>query len=748
MRSEFSGQQEAIIDRADRAIEGRFDLLGFENLSFGNPPDWLLEPVSGKRAPFDHWSAIDYLNPAISGDKKITWELNRHQYFVTLGQAYWLTHDEKYAEAFVAQATSWMNANPPKWGINWVSSLELAFRSISWLWALHLFAESPRLTSGVLLRMLKHLVAHGQHIQSYISSYFSPNTHLTGEALGLFYLGSVLQELRCADDWRNLGLKIMLDELAHQVRDDGVYFEQATYYHRYTADFYTHLIILARAGGIPLPANVHEDMARIITHLVCIMRPDGSSSLVGDDDGGRLAVLGVRDPDDFRDTVATAAALYGRDDWRRAAGEDAVETLWLLGAVTKPGAALGEAVSREPSVVFPNSGQVVLRDGWSKESTYILMDCGPHGSLAYAHSHADALSIEFAGLGKTWIVDPGTYTYTADRALRDWFRSTEAHNTATVDGQSQSVAEGPFSWTSVAHSSLDDFILGNGFDYVEGSHDGYERLADPVRHTRAVIHPKKYTGNESLASYVIVRDSFSASSRHKYAIRYHLTPRCSAFATDNQVTVREPGGLRLTLVCFGGSNLRARIDKGWVSRVYGRREPALVVVFESTGTGPQEFITFLVPAREGKHVTVEPRSTVYAAANAFQVTANLTRDIVLFSDASRPVNCEPLRAQSLIAWSRFHDSVFDRGFMIGGRQFETSDGYGFKAESPVRQCSLRQVDGLITVAVNGGEPIGLEAGEQSRIFAANGTAFEFSDPMFAGQCSRLALSKTTSEAIN
>ena len=92
--------------------------------------------------------------------------------------------------------------------------------------------------------------------------------------------------------WRNLGLEIMLDELAHQIRDDGVYFEQATYYHRYTADFYTHLIILARAGGIPLPENVHESLARIITHLVCIMRPDGSSPLVGDDDGGPADCFG------------------------------------------------------------------------------------------------------------------------------------------------------------------------------------------------------------------------------------------------------------------------------------------------------------------------------------------------------------------------------------------------------------------------------------------------------------------------
>ena len=340
---------------------------------------------------------------------------------------------------------------------------------------------------------------------------------------------------------------------------------------------------------------------------------------------GRLTVLGVRDPDDFRDTVATAAALYGRDDWKRAAGENAVETLWLLGPVATERAGLKRSQPLEPSIVFPNSGQVVLRDGWSKDSTYTLMDCGPHGSLAYAHSHADALSIEFAALGKTWIVDPGTYTYTADRASRDWFRSTEAHNTATVDGQSQSVADGPFSWKSVAQSSLDDFIIEDGFDYVEGSHDGYERLADPVRHKRAVIHPKTQHRNESLGSYVIVRDTFAASSRHQYAIRYHLAPGCSAFASGNQVTVARTrrtqandGVLRMD------QSFELESTRDWVSRVYGRREPALVVVFESTGTGLQEFITFLVPSRRGSTRHCRTPFDGHAAANAFQVTANLT----------------------------------------------------------------------------------------------------------------------------
>ncbi|MGH9803181.1 MAG: heparinase II/III family protein, partial [Blastocatellia bacterium] len=188
MATRFSDQRESIIARADKVIAGKFDLLGYSGLKFGSPIDWHFEPVTGKRTPLAHWSKIDYLNPAVAGDKKITWELNRHQFFVTLGQAYWLTGDERYAETFVALASSWMDANPPGRGINWASSLEVAFRAISWLWALHLFAASPRLTSEFTVRFFKFLTAFGRHVEKYLSLYFSPNTHLTGEALGLFYL--------------------------------------------------------------------------------------------------------------------------------------------------------------------------------------------------------------------------------------------------------------------------------------------------------------------------------------------------------------------------------------------------------------------------------------------------------------------------------------------------------------------------------------------------------------------------------
>jgi len=598
----FSDQRRALIEIAEDAIRGRFNLMGFSQVSFGTPIDWHLEPLSGKRAPLDHWSCVDYLNPDVAGDKKIIWELNRHQHFVTFGQAYWITEDERFAEAFVTQTTAWMDADPPKRGINWASSLEVAFRSISWIVALRLFADSASLTPTFLSRMLKYLINHGCHIESYLSHYFSPNTHLTGEALGLFYLGVAFPELRRADAWRDLGLKILLDQLPRQVRRDGVYFEQSTYYHRYTADFYLHLLILARAHSIELPA-IEARLAEILDYVMWTTRPEGLSPLIGDDDGGRLIKLGCRRTDDFRDTLATGAALFGRADWKYVSGSAAVETLWLLGPEgIRRYDAIEASPSEETTRAFDETGYYVMRNGWSEDSSFVIVSCPPPADTSCAHAHSDALAFEFAAFGNTWLIDPGTFTYTGDLRWRDEFRLTRAHNTVTVDGESQSVPCGPFSWSHRADAHKCEFISAKGFDYFEGSHRGYERLSDPVTHTRSILFAKSLV--EKFASlphlYLVISDRFKAQSSHHYEIRYHLAPGCEAKARGNRAEIFHPEGDSLDIFVFGNISLQARIEEGWSSRSYGHREPSPVAVFSGEGTASQRFLTLIIPSMKGR----------------------------------------------------------------------------------------------------------------------------------------------------
>src|SRR5712691_4419530 len=135
----LADSSQRIISIADAICRGRFDLLGYRGLDFGDPVDWHLDPISGRRAPLVHWSRLDPLDRGLLGDSKVVWELNRHQWLLHLGQAYRLTGDERYAEIFVRNLQAWMQANPAGMGINWASSLEVAFRLISWCWALALF---------------------------------------------------------------------------------------------------------------------------------------------------------------------------------------------------------------------------------------------------------------------------------------------------------------------------------------------------------------------------------------------------------------------------------------------------------------------------------------------------------------------------------------------------------------------------------------------------------------------------------
>ena len=243
---ELYGESAALhfIDAAQKIVDGRIDLLGIKNLYVGTDIDWHREPVSAKQSPLKHWKEFDDLDSAETGNKKIVWELNRHQFFFTLGVAYLLTGDERYAAVFARHLGSWMDQNPPGLGVNWSSSLEVSFRAMSWLWAFHFFRDSEHFTPTLFKSALKYLYLHGRHIELYLSKYYSPNTHLTGEALGLYYLGTQLPFLERSEHWRKLGEDILFAEITKQITPDGVYFEQSTWYQRYTVDIYSHFVLL------------------------------------------------------------------------------------------------------------------------------------------------------------------------------------------------------------------------------------------------------------------------------------------------------------------------------------------------------------------------------------------------------------------------------------------------------------------------------------------------------------------------
>lgn len=669
LRKRWPAAEAQIIAEANRNVAGQFDLLGFKNLSFGNPINWQLEPVSGKSTPSIHWSQLDYLDADVAGDKKITWELNRHQHFLKLGQAYWLTKDEKYSRAFVSQLNSWMDQNPPKLGINWASSLEVAFRSISWLWAFHYFRTSPALDSQTFNRAVKFLYLNARHLETYLSTYFSPNTHLTGEALGLFYLGTLLPEFKDAERWRETGKSILVEQLQRHVKADGVYFEQSSYYHRYTTDFYIHLLILARANQKRLSGVVEEKLTALLDHLMYITRPDGTTPLFGDDDGGRLVSLDRRPVNDFRAALSTGAALFGRADYKFVASKLSEETLWLLGPT---GVRMFDEIKAEEPVTqskaFPDGGYYVMRDGWHPKANYLLFDCGPHGTDNCGHAHADALAIELTVAGRPMLVDPGTLTYTGSQQTRDSFRSSSAHNTLVVDGESSSLPAGPFSWKTIASCEPLNWISERRFDYIEGRHNGYERLPEPAMHARSIFFLK--------GDYWLIRDRVTSVGRHNLALRFHCAPESKLESSELRsqlpgpaaTAARVPRFLELSgdssglqVVVFGPNEEKASRwsrEAGFVSQCYGSSEAAPVWSFSAKSSAksddPTELITLLLPNSGRGSGKFQVKEVEAIGGRAFEIRAGDHCDLLMLRNSgSERVDTVRLVSDFNLSWARF-----------------------------------------------------------------------------------------------
>lgn len=623
LAAQCPGDRAEVLARAERVLAGQFDLLGYENLSYGAPVDWQRDPVHALRAPEVHWSRVPYLDAAVVGDHKVTWEVSRQQYLVTLGQAYWYTGDARWARAFAAQVTAWMDANPPKRGINWASSLEVAFRAMSWVWALHFFRDSAALTPALYARLLGYLHVHARHLEQYLSTYFSPNTHLTGEALGLVHVGALMPELAGAGRWRRLGLDVLRTWLPRQVRPDGGYFEQATQYHRYTTEFTLHLLVLDARHGWGLAPTVRPVLERLFDFLRAVTRPDGTIPLVGDDDGGKLVFLDARAPDDVRGLLAQGAAWLGAPELAHGAGDGAdarAAVLWLLGP---DGArrldALGPRPPAAPSRAFRDTGVFVMRDGWGPDAAHAVIDCGPHGVMNAGHAHADLLAFTASAGGRHLLVDSGTFSYPGPE--RNAFRGAAAHNTLLVDGEGSSVpAAGAFQWRQVAHGRLLAWEAGEGFTYFEGTHDGFARLSDPVTHRRAVLFLPGLGW--------VVRDRVDAlgehtAGAHDLRVHWHLAPGLAPVPEAHGGATRvvdADGRAALLMAAFDAAGpVALGTEPAWVSPRYGARVPAMRLVFAQRAVGAQEIVTFVLPVGAAPDFPTVTEVAARDGARAFAV---------------------------------------------------------------------------------------------------------------------------------
>ncbi|QPJ65319.1 MAG: hypothetical protein G3M78_07915 [Candidatus Nitrohelix vancouverensis] len=584
IRNDFPEAVQHCIADADQILRHEFDFLGSGPFTPKDPKrkprhngylpiDWYLDPKLRLRfpegIPHKEWELYS-MRPG-NADIKFPWELSRCQHWATLGQAFLLTKESKYADEIRDQLVDFMEANPVGIGINWTCTMDVALRAANW--AIGLSMTQNALSSEFIEEAYEALFDHGHFIFNNLeNNYEVTSNHFLSNISGLFYLACIFKELPAGAQWLSYCRKHLEKEISVQILDDGADYESSVPYHRLVVELFLGPARLAELHSEPFSKKYYQQLENMMDFFLGTLRPDGLMPQIGDADDGRLHIFsgyGQWRPQDGRHLLAPASSILNRPDWMNyISPKDLWEAAWW-------GLDYQKSITRSQAPpdtfkLFPEAGLAVYRT----QSVYLLISNGIVGTKGFGnHKHNDQLSFEYHRNDDAVFVDPGSYVYTSDPEARNLFRSTGYHNTLTIDGVEQNETNPEWLFRLIEAAQAEHISWNEAEHYAQyhGKHVGYSRLEQAVVHERCFRLYKK----DGSLFWV---DQLTGSGAHRLHWHYHTAPGVKiSQENDDDYLIHTPNH---ELLFKSSPALRGRIDDAHYSPSYGKRMDCLALNFD------------------------------------------------------------------------------------------------------------------------------------------------------------------------
>jgi hypothetical protein len=449
---------EKILSRSWRAF-------GHLHLRVDDPPRWhhdYLVDVDLSAGASSSAFALDHRKLPHGADIKLLWELSRWSQLTRLAMAAYVLDDGNAAVKCVEWLDDWVEKNPPYYGWNWTSALEVGIRLIQFAWIDALLSNAAigaglasvvaRLASlrGAILR------PHASFAWRYHSFGSSANNHLLGELAGLIVATARWPALERV----GAPLRIVQQRWEHEVLAqfslDGANREQALNYHLFSFELCWHAIAALRAAGCSVSPRVCDRLSRAAGFYVSV-QVDSDRWDYGDSDDAVVAPLATSDAtaaEEWRQWLISPRASPSIDYWLGNTGDVLGEIARDRSESQSPPSHLASHQHQEsqprsdggPSwVVHSEGGLAICRSGpWT-----LRADLSALGYLkTAAHGHLDALHLSLWFHGVAIVIDPGTGAYYADPTLRAWLASRAAHNAPCPAPSQFPTRLGPFLWAN------------------------------------------------------------------------------------------------------------------------------------------------------------------------------------------------------------------------------------------------------------------------------------------------------------
>ncbi len=574
-RDLFPSETEELLNNARRIVDSHaWALLGFGKKNFGEEIQWRRDPLSGYDWPLDYHRDTQLIRNDGS-DARVTWELNRLGHLLTLCRAYAVSGDETFTVECLSQLKSWTTQNPYGRGINWTCAMEVALRVMNLLGVFEMLKNSPNFDVDSLQLFLKLFHQHGTYISNNLEfSHISTSNHYFSDVAGLVWLGVMLPEFVDGEYFIDVGLMELLREMDKQILADGADFESSTGYHRYILELVLYSFILCSHNDIEIEPRYWEKLRAMLRYVRGYLRPDWLAPLIGDTDSGQVFPICRRRANEHAYVLLVGAALLEDETLLPAGAEVTPELLWLLGDEgVDRFLKLKIRSSKRTSQAFAAAGTYVLTDG-DYYLCFNASDAGLNGRGS--HGHNDSLGIEVFAHRQSFIVDPGTYVYSADLQQRHLFRSTSYHSTVKIDGEEQNTTlrDVPFVIGNEAKPRVLSWEVQSDAAQVVAEHSGYARLASPVIHRRKVTFLARDAG-------WLIEDEFLGEGEHEYEVRFHFAPGLRV--TTNEASVIASGEKASLTVISLDSNIGPELESQATSFDYGHKAESITACWRVAG---------------------------------------------------------------------------------------------------------------------------------------------------------------------
>ncbi|OGC95504.1 MAG: hypothetical protein A2W25_01150 [candidate division Zixibacteria bacterium RBG_16_53_22] len=576
IESNFADSGRETILRAERALAHTFDLLGSGEVCLGETINWHADFKSGRIWPGKAHGRIKIVYPDDKSDVKVPWELSRLQFLTDLGRAYFLTENDAYKDEFMAVLRGWEAANPVDIGVNWTCSMEVAIRAINIVWGMHFFRfdDDDREFVQSIIRLLYYHANHIEKNLEFISDGANSN-HLISNYLGLFYIGLIFSEFDRSQEWLGIGSAGLENEMLSQVMPDGPDYEGSTSYHRLVLEMFLSAYALGARNNVAFSQNYRDRLYNMFRFSESVTGNSGLAPLIGDNDDGYIVKLAGDNPADHRPLIDVGRTLL--KETASSGHVPTEERLWYLGPGCLSQTAAG---SKSGPRLFPESSYAVIRC----EKLHLVFNAfaAPEGNFG-GHKHNDLLALTLEADGLPYLIDPGTFCYSSDFAMRNLSRSTSFHSTVEVDSceQNRFLARRLFFLRRDAEAKIDLWEESSDHIIVSGFHTGYSRLGDSISHRRTIT---VFVSELS----VVITDEFTGrhGSEHDFVSRLIMPNVKIMMAQDREVAIRRNGHPGLVIKSSGQGFLSTTINQIEYFPRYGVRERGYQMEFAYRGKVP------------------------------------------------------------------------------------------------------------------------------------------------------------------